>query len=120
MRWPWFSFYPFPWSHRAIRRGLSIAPLVWIGTISYGVYLYHWPVFVILDEERTGMDGFALTALRFAITFTLAQVSFTLLERPIRRSSFGLIPFTCNSPTRGIKITPERGTRMVRVNSGAR
>jgi hypothetical protein len=75
-----------------VRRGLSIAPLVWIGTISYGVYLYHWPVFVILDEERTGMDGFALTALRFAITFTLAQVSFTLLERPIRRSSLGLRP----------------------------
>jgi peptidoglycan/LPS O-acetylase OafA/YrhL len=75
-----------------VRRGLSIAPLVWIGTISYGVYLYHWPVFVILDEERTGMDGFALIALRFAVTFTLAQVSFTLLERPIRRSSLGLRP----------------------------
>jgi peptidoglycan/LPS O-acetylase OafA/YrhL len=76
-----------------VRRALSIPPLVWIGTISYGVYLYHWPIFVILDEERTGMDGVALTALRFVITFALAQVSFMLLERPIRRSrSLGLRP----------------------------
>lgn len=76
-----------------VRRALSIRPLVWIGTISYGVYLYHWPTFVVLDEQRTGLDGFALLALRFAVTFALAQVSFVLIERPIRRNrALGLRP----------------------------
>jgi peptidoglycan/LPS O-acetylase OafA/YrhL len=70
-----------------VRRALSIRPLVWIGTISYGVYLYHWPLFLILDEQRTGLDGPALLALRFAATFALAEVSFLVLERPIRTSS---------------------------------
>jgi peptidoglycan/LPS O-acetylase OafA/YrhL len=70
-----------------VRSALSVRPLVWIGTISYGVYLYHWPVFLILDAQRTGLDGAALVALRFAVTFALAQLSFMLIELPIRRST---------------------------------
>ena len=59
-------------------------PLVALGAISYGVYLYHWPVYVVLDEQRTGLPDAALFAVRLGLTLLLAVVSFRLLERPIR------------------------------------
>ena len=35
-----------------VRTVLSIAPLVWLGRISYGVYLFHWPIYTLVDERR--------------------------------------------------------------------
>ncbi len=67
-----------------LRRALSLRPLVAIGLISYGVYLIHWPVFVIVDADRTGLDGPTLTIVRFVITAVIAIASYFLLERPIR------------------------------------
>ncbi len=76
-----------------VRTACSVAPLVWLGTISYGVYLFHWPIFVVLNDERTGIDGVALFALRMAITLAVAQVSFMFFEQPIRRAnSVGIRP----------------------------
>ena len=56
------------------------------GLISYGLYLYHWPVFLILDAQRTGLSIWPLFAARMAITIPLAIASYLLLEMPIRRS----------------------------------
>jgi peptidoglycan/LPS O-acetylase OafA/YrhL len=67
-----------------VRSGLSIAPLVWLGRISYGVYLYHWPVFVVVDAPRVELSTGWLFLLRMAITLALAQLSFTWFEQPIR------------------------------------
>jgi peptidoglycan/LPS O-acetylase OafA/YrhL len=67
-----------------VRTALSARPLVWVGRISYGLYLLHWPVFVVLDGERTGLRGWPLHVLRLAVTFVLAIVSYRLLEHPIR------------------------------------
>ena len=36
-------------------RALAWRPLVGLGVISYGVYLYHWPIYAVLDEQRTGL-----------------------------------------------------------------
>jgi len=66
------------------RAGVSAAPLVWIGTISYGVYLFHWPIFVVIDEERLGVGGPILLLVRLTLTLVVAQASFSLFERPIR------------------------------------
>lgn len=73
-----------------VARALSLAPLRWLGTISYGVYLWHWPVNVFLTAERAHLRGAPLQGLRFAITFAIAIVSFRYLESPIRRHG---IPF---------------------------
>lgn len=76
-----------------IRAACSIAPLVWIGKISYGVYLFHWPIFVVMNEERIGVDGPLLLALRLATTFGIAQLSYLYFEQPIRKaSSIGIRP----------------------------
>ena len=69
---------------------LGIRPLVAIGVISYGLYLWHWPIDVWLDEARTGLSGFALFALRLAVTGVIATASYFFVERPIRRN--GLAP----------------------------
>jgi peptidoglycan/LPS O-acetylase OafA/YrhL/lysophospholipase L1-like esterase len=64
---------------------LSVPPLRWLGQISYGVYLYHWPVFLWLDEARTGLSGWGLFAVRVAATLALSLLSYRFLEMPIRR-----------------------------------
>jgi peptidoglycan/LPS O-acetylase OafA/YrhL len=69
-----------------VRRALSFPPLVWLGTISYGVYLYHWPVFVVADADRVGFDGPLLVVVQLALTLGISVVSFYALERPIRHA----------------------------------
>jgi peptidoglycan/LPS O-acetylase OafA/YrhL len=69
----------------AVAKLLAWGPLVWLGTISYGVYLWHWPVFLILNGERTGWTGPSLFAVRCAATVGLAAASWWLIEQPIRR-----------------------------------
>jgi peptidoglycan/LPS O-acetylase OafA/YrhL len=85
------------WSVEAAPTGpagrlLSLPPLVWIGLISYGLYLWHWPVYLALTPDRTGLDGVSLLALRLAVTTSIAAASFLLVERPIRRGALAALP----------------------------
>ena len=64
---------------------LSNRVLRWGGLISYGLYLYHWPVFLVLSPSRTGWAPWPLFALRMAVTISIALVSYRFLEMPIRR-----------------------------------
>src|SRR4029079_10692826 len=43
-----------------------------LGRVSYGVYVYHWPIFLWLSSARTGLPPFPLTLLRVAVTLALA------------------------------------------------
>jgi len=67
-----------------VGRILSLGPLTALGRISYGVYVYHWPVFLWLTPERTGLDSASLAALRIAVTLALAIPSNHFIEQPIR------------------------------------
>jgi peptidoglycan/LPS O-acetylase OafA/YrhL len=73
-----------PWG-----RLLSLRPVRYVGAISYGLYLYHWPIFVVLTHERTGLSGWGLFALRVACSVAVAAVSLHFLELPIRRGLLG-------------------------------
>lgn len=73
------------WRASALARVLSLQPLTYIGRISYGLYLYHWPLFLALDHAHTGLSGAPLLAVRLALTFVAAVASFHLVEQPIRR-----------------------------------
>jgi peptidoglycan/LPS O-acetylase OafA/YrhL len=75
--------------HGPIAWALSFAPLRWIGLISYGLYLWHWPVFVWLDPLRTGLNGWLLTTVRVTTATGLAVASYYLVEQPIRRGALG-------------------------------
>ncbi|MEO1056908.1 MAG: acyltransferase family protein [Actinomycetota bacterium] len=68
-------------------RVFRLEPLRQLGLVSYGVYLWHWPVIVIVDSERTGLDGAALLITRLGITAVLTVASYVLLEQPIRHST---------------------------------
>jgi hypothetical protein len=56
--------------------------LVWVGARSYGIYLYHWPLFVL---TRSFGDSLALDGLRVVATLLIAAASYRWLELPIRR-----------------------------------
>jgi peptidoglycan/LPS O-acetylase OafA/YrhL len=67
-----------------LARLLSLGPLLWVGIRSYGIYLWHWPVIVYMTSARTGLHGLTLDAVRIAVTFGVAALSYTFVERPIR------------------------------------
>jgi len=67
-----------------LRSLLSSAPLRRIGLVSYGIYLYHWPIFLWLSPEKTGLSDAVLFVPRVIITFVLAEISFRWLERPVK------------------------------------
>jgi peptidoglycan/LPS O-acetylase OafA/YrhL len=67
-----------------IARMLSIRPLVYVGLISYGLYLWHWPIDVFLTPERFHIGLNQARILQFAATFAIAIASYRFFERPIR------------------------------------
>ncbi len=69
-----------------LNRTLSISPLRALGLLSYGIYLYHWPIYTVLDATRVGTSGFALTTIRITVTLVAATISYVAIEQPIRHS----------------------------------
>jgi peptidoglycan/LPS O-acetylase OafA/YrhL len=70
---------------RVLRPVLSWRPLVALGLISYGVYLYHLGIFMALSESRTGLSGLTLSVVRWIVTLVVATLSYRFVEQPIRR-----------------------------------
>ncbi|MGC8633619.1 MAG: acyltransferase family protein [Candidatus Limnocylindrales bacterium] len=69
---------------------LDRQPLRWIGERSYGIYLWHWPIFTL---TRPGLDlplaALPDLALRLVLTFGAAEVSYRFVETPIRHGALG-------------------------------
>jgi peptidoglycan/LPS O-acetylase OafA/YrhL len=70
-------------------RMLSVRPLTFVGQISYGLYLWHWPIFLVVNHERTGLENYSLFVLRLIVTFAIAVLSWYFVETPIRQRTFG-------------------------------
>ncbi|RYD16969.1 MAG: acyltransferase [Lysobacteraceae bacterium] len=69
-----------------LRAALGSAPMAAIGRLSYSLYLWHWPVFVLL-RWTIGLDSIAARAIGLAATFALATASYLVVERPLRYSA---------------------------------
>jgi peptidoglycan/LPS O-acetylase OafA/YrhL len=81
------AVHPRSW---VVSRLLGSAPMRWLGVRSYGIYLWHWPVFMVTRPELdVPFEGLPLLALRLGITIVLADLSYRLVETPIRRGALG-------------------------------
>ncbi|MCY8576452.1 acyltransferase family protein [Bacillus haynesii] len=68
---------------------LSVKPLRWIGKRSYGIYLWHYPVIVLSTPvQEIGNPVYWHVAIKVAVTFILAELSYRFIEKPIRKDGF--------------------------------
>ncbi len=67
-----------------VRAILTSRPMRALGLISYGVYLYHWPIFLWLSPDNTGLSNTALFIPRIALSIALATLSYRFLETPVK------------------------------------
>ena len=71
-----------------LSRALSLPPLRALGLVSYGVYLWHWPVYMMMTPGRVGLGEYPLFAVRVLTTVAVAALSYYLIEMPVRRGAF--------------------------------
>ena len=73
-----------------IGRWLDVGPMRWVGTRSYSIYLWHWPIFTLTRPELDiPMDAGAALIVRLALTAALAEISYRFVEAPIRGGAIG-------------------------------
>jgi len=74
-------------------RLLDIPPLRWVGERSYGLYLWHWPIVVLvgaaLPSWTSGWQQWTVGGIALAVTVVAATFSHRFVERPVRRDGFG-------------------------------
>lgn len=84
-------------SDTTLSRLLEWPVLAWLGSRSYGIYLFHWPIYQVIRQQA----GSALSPVEFvgalAATLALSEASYRLVETPIRKSGwFGVPPTTAD------------------------
>jgi peptidoglycan/LPS O-acetylase OafA/YrhL len=77
-----------------VARVFSLKPLRLMGLVSYGVYLWHWPIYVVLTPERVHLGAIPLLVVRIALTLAIAAASYRWFERPIREKGLSGIGLT--------------------------
>jgi peptidoglycan/LPS O-acetylase OafA/YrhL len=77
------AVHPSAW----VGRVLGVAPLAWIGRRSYGLYLWHWPIFAITRPDLDiHMGGARLFALRLVLTLVVSELCYRFIETPLRQA----------------------------------
>ncbi len=69
-------------------RLLGVRPLRALGRISYGVYLWYWPVLLVMSPGRLHLSVWPLFGARVVVTVGLAAASYRWVEQPVRRGAF--------------------------------
>ena len=80
-------------------------PVAWVGAISYGLYVYHWPLFQWLDADVLAGPRVFRFAVQLALTFALATASYYLIEQPLRHGRPLRWGFKRGWQFRGIQLT---------------
>jgi peptidoglycan/LPS O-acetylase OafA/YrhL len=63
---------------------LAARPLVWVGRMSYSLYLWHWPIFSLVDYQLYLAAGPVRLALKIGLSLLAAALSYGLVEHPAR------------------------------------
>ncbi len=75
-----------------LRAVLELPPARWVGVRSYGIYLWHWPVFLVIGQDlpvAPGGGAYLLTRVWcVVVTFVIADLSYRFVETPVRRHGF--------------------------------
>jgi peptidoglycan/LPS O-acetylase OafA/YrhL len=82
-----------------LSRALAFAPLRYTGRISYGLYLWHFPIFKLLEPELRALPGVVELALATAVSFAVAALSFRVVEQPFLRLKRRFAPGRSARPT---------------------
>lgn len=78
-----------------ISRLIGVGPLRWLGARSYGIYLWHWPIFLLAWPQTPDLQLFAA---QVAATVLVASISYRFLEVPARSGGLGRAWAGLNSP----------------------
>ncbi len=65
-------------------RVLGARPLVWVGTRSYGLYLYSWPIYQVIRRVAGNVLTLPQFAVAMLVTVVVAELSYRFVETPIR------------------------------------
>ena len=75
--------------HTFISKALSFRPIVFIGKISYSLYLWHFPIIVLTTPvSEIGNPNLFYVTLRIILTFIAATLSYLFVETSIRKLGF--------------------------------
>ncbi|NJM05578.1 serine hydrolase [Candidatus Gracilibacteria bacterium] len=75
-----------------LARLLELAPLRWIGERSYGIYLWHWPIFMVTRPQiDLPYEGWLVQTARIAAVIGMAALSYHCVEQPFRRHGFAAL-----------------------------
>ena len=67
-------------------KALSVSPLRWIGVRSYGIYLWHWPIYLLVWPNQATLGELAA---QITAVVMIAALSYALVERPVREGVLG-------------------------------
>jgi peptidoglycan/LPS O-acetylase OafA/YrhL len=88
--------------HGPFPRVVGLPAMAAIGRRSYGIYLYHWPVFTLLTPARLGLGGWPARAVQLGLVAALTEVSYRGMERPIRERRLLVTTATCRYAFAGL------------------
>ena len=91
---------------RGATRMLGLKPLQWLGLVSFSLYLWHWPVFVIAEERSATPLSTAARVVCVLITLVLSAATYYLIEHPLRTSKL-------LRPTRGRNVWQRSGKALL-------
>ena len=109
----WAVSRPGGWAGRV----LDVRPLRWVGERSYGIYLWHWPLLLIVpalaQPETPPSEGLAplVALLVLALTVACAALSYRFIEQPVRKLGF--------RRSLRLLVKPSAQTRLMRITAAA-
>lgn len=97
-----------PGPARVLRQVLSLPPIVWLGERSYALYLWHWPVWLLVQGELANWDPLIIALLATLISVVASDLSYRFVETPMRTAGVFATLQRWFAPLRQVSWQPVR------------